>query len=42
MELNIKTILEEIGCEEADRTELAEGVVKYRALVDAVMKLRVP
>jgi hypothetical protein len=39
---NIKTNLEEIGWEERDWIELAQYADKYRALENAVMKLRVP
>ena len=39
---NIKMGLEEVGCGSMDWIELAQGTDRWRALVNAVMKLRVP
>jgi len=39
---NIKMDLEEEGCGVVDRNELAQGRDRWRALVPAVMNLRVP
>ena len=39
---NIKMHLWEVGCGCVDWTELAEGRDRWRALVSAVMNLRVP
>ena len=39
---NIKVDLQEVGCESLDWIELAENRDRWRAVVNAVMKLRVP
>ena len=38
----IKMDLQEVGCEVVDRMELAQDTDRWRALVNAVMILRVP
>ena len=39
---NIKMDLQEVGCEGTDWIQLAQGRDRWRALVNAVMDLRVP
>jgi hypothetical protein len=39
---NIKMNLQEVGCEGMDRIDLSEDWNRWRALVNAVMYLRVP
>jgi len=39
---NIKMVLEEVGCGDTDWIELAQDRDRWRALVTAVMNLRVP
>jgi hypothetical protein len=41
-EYNIKMVLQEVGGGIVDWIELAEGIDMWRALLNAVMKLRVP
>jgi hypothetical protein len=39
---NIKLDLQEVGCKGVDWIDLAQDRFRWRALVNAVMKLRVP
>ena len=39
---NTKTELQEVGCEEMDWIDVAQDMDRWRALVCAVMNLRVP
>jgi hypothetical protein len=42
MEDNIKMYVQEVGCKGVDWIELAHDRDRWRALVNAVMNLRVP
>jgi len=39
---NIKMYIQEVGCGDKDWIELAQGRERWRAIVNAVMNLRVP
>jgi len=39
---NIKMVLQEVGCVGMDWIDVAQDMDRWRALVNAVMKLRVP
>jgi hypothetical protein len=41
-EVNIKTDLQEVGCESVDWIDVAQDRDRWRALVKAVVNLRVP
>jgi hypothetical protein len=41
-EVNIKTDLQDVGCGDIDWIDVAQDKARWRALVNAVMNIRVP